>query len=141
MRVVEHIGRVVAIHPNHVEVMMQQQSACASCHAKGYCNPAEKGREIVVKAKREKGVSYAEGESVMLLISESNGFRAVFVTYLLPVLLCLVVLVAGSVLGIKESYAALATIAVLVIYFVFLFIFARKSKGKFDVTIEKIDNL
>lgn len=135
---IEHLGTVKSHEDGYYYILIEQQTACSTCHAKGYCNPAEKGRDIVVKVADRGDLDIKKGEKIKLFISKSNGLWAVALAYLIPVIICLFTLIILIELGISEPTSALITVGFIVIYFVFFLIFGQKFERKIDISIEKI---
>ncbi|HPS03960.1 MAG TPA: SoxR reducing system RseC family protein [Tenuifilaceae bacterium] len=134
--VVEHLGRVDAITNNDIRVVITSQSACESCHARGAC-PASESKEkfIVVTIPNH---NFIVGEPVKVLLKESLGFRALFLGYVLPLLVVLTTLFTLSAAGMSEKDAGLLSLAVLAPYYLGLYIFRKKIARKFEFGIEKI---
>lgn len=138
MKQIEHLGTVESFENGQVHVLIEQESACSGCHAKGYCNPAEKGREIVVKVNANDNLVVKKGDKVRLFISQTKGIWAVTFAYIIPVIICLLTLIIMLSLGVSEPLTALITIGILVIYFVFFLIFGHNFENKIDISIEKL---
>lgn len=135
---VEHIGAIENIEGRVAEVLIEQQTACASCHAKGFCNPAEKGRDIVVRGYIPDGVKVEVGERVKLVISQKRGLRAVALVYVIPVVISVLTLAVLISYGVAENIAALISLLIVAINFIILFTFERKKGNKTEILIEKI---
>lgn len=138
MSSVEHIGTVEKIEGRTAQVLIEQQTACASCHAKGFCNPAEKGRDILVKGAIPQGMVVEVGERVKLVISQKRGLRAVALVYIIPVVISVLTLAVLISYGVAENISALISLLVVAVNFIILFTFERKKGDKTEILIEKI---
>ncbi|HSA04597.1 MAG TPA: SoxR reducing system RseC family protein, partial [Tenuifilaceae bacterium] len=92
--VIEHLGRVDAVTANDIRVVIVSQSACASCHAKGACSASDTSEKIVVISKA--GHNYLVGETVKVLLKQSLGYKALFLGYILPLIVLLTALFTFS---------------------------------------------
>lgn len=124
---IEHLGRVEQIAGNVVTVNFTTQSACASCHAKGACSVSEiqeKVLEII-----NPGISVKVGEQVWIVLKQSMGFKALFLGYVLPLILLILFLITFISIFNNEAIGGLLSLFVLAVYYGVLF-FARKKIDK-----------
>ncbi len=92
--IIEHLGRVDAVTPNDIRVVIVSQSACASCHANGACTASDSAEKVVVITKSNH--NYLVGETVKVLLKQSLGFKALFLGYILPLIVIIVSLFVFS---------------------------------------------
>ena len=118
-------------------VNIVNQSACSSCHANGACSVSDiQEKEIEITNFNKQ---YKLGEQVTILFKESKGFTALFYGYVLPFILMLATLIiAGSVTN-NELYSGLLSIAILVPYYITLYIFRHLLKKVFNFEVEEIN--
>ena len=133
--VIEHLGRVDAVTPNDIRVVIVSQSACASCHAKGACTASKKKKKIIVISKTSH--NYLVGETVKVLLKQSLGYKALFLGYLLPLIILLTSLFTFSAF-MSEGKAGLFALATLLPYYAILYFFRNKIARQFNFDIEKI---
>ncbi len=136
-KAIEHKGRIDSIQGNEISVSFLAMSGCASCHAKGVCTAAdmqEKSVEVIDFTNQ-----YQEGEEVNVVLKQSLGFRALFLSYVLPFLLVLFILIILSVITKNEAIAGIGALSVLIPYYITLFFLKDKIRKKFTFTINKID--
>lgn len=133
---IRHPGLVDHIDGNHVFVKIMSQSACSTCHAKAMCSIAEVEEKIVEVIADNPG-QLKKGEMVMVAMKKSLGGSAVFLGYILP----LIILVAALVVFIKvtgnEGLSALISLALLVPYYLILFKLKDRLKNKFSFRLER----
>ncbi|MGE0078877.1 MAG: SoxR reducing system RseC family protein [Bacteroidales bacterium] len=134
--IIEHLGRVDAITPNDVRVVIVSQSACASCHAKGACTASDSTEKIVVITKPNH--NFLVGETVKVLLKESLGFKALFLGYILPLIVIIVALFSFSALGLSEVKAGLLSLLMLIPYYLVLYLFKNAIAKQFNFDIEKL---
>lgn len=132
---IRHPGLIEQVDSNRILVKILSQSACSTCHAKGMCNVAEV-EEKIVEVQNDHTHTWKPGMEVTVLMSRSLGSRAVFLGYVLP----LIVLVGSLVLFVavigNEGLAALISLVLTVVYYAILYLFRDNLKKKFNFSIE-----
>lgn len=138
MEKISHIGIVEDIKGQAVQVRIQQASACDLCHAKSICSSADT-KEKIVEVRATEG-SVAIGDKVMVEGAASMGMKAVFLAYVLPLILlilamvlCLTLIAPGN-----EVLAALVSLGILLPYALVLYFLKDKLSGKFRFEIRSL---
>ncbi|MBQ7945395.1 MAG: SoxR reducing system RseC family protein [Bacteroidales bacterium] len=140
MEKISHIGIVEDIKGQAVQVRIQQASACDLCHAKSICSSADTKEKIVEVRAAEGSVSV--GDKVMVEGAASMGMKAVFLAYVLPLILLILVMVLCLTLiapG-NEVVAALVSLGILLPYAVLLYLLKDKLSKKFRFEIRSLMN-
>ncbi len=133
---IEHKGRIDSIDGNKINVNFLAMSGCASCHAKGVCSAADMQEKFVEVFDFTN--QYKIGEEVNVTLRQSLGFRALFLGYVLPFILVLLILIILTSMTDNEAVAGLSALSVLVPYYLILFLLKDKIRKKFTFTINKI---
>jgi len=121
-----HEGIVAGVEGDSVSIVLTPGSSCAGCRAEGSCSVY--GNDVkLVKVKGKYFVH--QGEKVMVSISETQGFKALLLGYVVPLVIMVVCLVLCISLSAGELISGLAAIGILGPYYLILFIF-RKMIGK-----------
>lgn len=134
---VEHKGRIESINGDKISVSFIAYSGCASCHAKSYCSPSnmeEKSVEVTDFSNQ-----YAVGEDVHVVMNQNLGFKAIWLGYIQPLLFVILTLIILTEITGKEALSGLVAIAVLIPYYLTLYLFRKKLKQSFTFTIQKIE--
>lgn len=128
-----HSGIVKSIDNQHIVISVLSQAACVSCHAKGACSSSDI-QEKEIEITKWLG-EYAPGEHVEIISNESQGFRAVFLAYVLPLVFMVTELVVVLIATDNEVIAALGALIILSSYYFILYIFRKKlmKSLKFDI--------
>ncbi|MGC9373897.1 MAG: SoxR reducing system RseC family protein [Bacteroidales bacterium] len=134
---IEHRGRIESIKGNQIKVRFLAQSACASCHAKGFCSAADMQEKVVDVFDQPH--QYKVGETVNIVLRQSLGFKALWLGYVLPFLLVLSVLIILSVTTKNEVISGVGALSVLVPYYTILYYTRNKVQKQFTFTLHKID--
>jgi len=133
---IEHLGQIESILGDQVTVNFITQSACSSCHAKGACSAADmQEKEIKLKYPEFK---IKTGDQVWVVLKQSLGFKAVFLGYIFPLILIIVILITLSPALESEGKAGLASLGAVAIYYATLYIFREKIDKQFIFTLKQI---
>jgi positive regulator of sigma E activity len=130
---IQHDGTVKKVENSSVLVSIKSCSACSGCHAESICNLTGQEEKIVdVKGNYD----VLPGDTVTVLMKQSAGYKAVILSYLIP----LVVVIAGLFLlislSINELLAGLGSLLLLVPYFLILYLFRTKISRSFTFTLK-----
>lgn len=133
---IRHSGVIEKINDNTVFVRIVQQSACAGCHARSMCSASDTKEKIIEVTDYSK--SFQPQESVMLTGQSSLGLQAVFLAFVIPLILVVSAIALGASLAWAETTAATIALALLVPYYCFLYLMREKLKRRFIFTLEKV---
>ncbi len=132
----EHMGVVEDCKGQVVSVRIEQQAACAGCHARSACSAAEKEDKIVEVFYVKNDVK--KGDRVLLIGQSSLGLYAVLLAYVLPFLLVLLTLFLTSMFISSELISGTISLLVILPYYVVLSLFKERLKKKFSFDITKL---
>ena len=133
---VTHKGIVKEVSKKGIIVGIIAESACAACHAKGACSAADMAeKEIEIE---HDGRSFQVGQHVLITGKSSQGFKALFIAYLLPFLLIMTMLVISTNLTENEGLSGLLSIGILVPYYLMVYLFRNRLKRGFNFQIEPL---
>jgi sigma-E factor negative regulatory protein RseC len=117
---ITHEGVVQEVRDENITVSFVSQPACSSCNLKNSCTLAEsEARNLEILSQ---GENYHVGEKVNVVLSQSNGFRAVFLGYILPLITVCLSLVLLLKLTNNEALAGLVSILILIPYYLILWL-------------------
>ncbi len=132
---IEHMGMIEHISDDGIRVRFTSVSACAACHAKGVCSASDtEDKEVVVP---NTGGSFHTGDQVRVTMKASLGAKAVLIGYVYPFLLLLLMLIILTGTGITELRAGLFSLAVLVPYYLGVYLYRDKLNRTFGFSISK----
>ncbi|PTN06337.1 SoxR reducing system RseC family protein [Mangrovibacterium marinum] len=133
---ITHTGIVKKLSNQTIIVGIINQSACASCHAKGACSAADmKDKEVEIHSFEG---NYTVGQQVTIIGKTTQGFKALFLGYLLPFILVLTILIIATALGTNESTGGILALSSLVPYYFILYLFRNKLKKSFEFQIKPL---
>lgn len=134
-KIIEHTGIINHIDGNQVQVVIQQNSACSSCHAKGACVSSEKAEKTIEVQSLDSTLRV--GDSVVLSGRSSIGFWAVLLAFVIPFIIILLTLLISRYYVDSETVSGVMALAILIPYFIILSFFNDKMKSKFRFSIER----
>ena len=113
---IRHVGKVIDTVPGAVTVEIVSESACSACHAKGLCGVSE-SKTKTVRVSVGMDESFNVGDPVSVVLSASMGHKAVWICYVIPLVVLVASLLAALRLGLGELGAGLAAMAAVSVYY------------------------
>lgn len=135
-KTVRHEGEIISITPQVVTVKIESSSLCAACHAKGACTAADKAEKII-EAVNLYNLKLEVGEHVSVTMKRSLGMRAVVISYVVPLIILLFLLLTLHVLQLGELWTGLISLVGVGLYYLGLFLFKKRIASDFVFTIDK----
>ena len=133
---IAHDGIIVEITPDFTTVEILSSSACASCHAKGLCGMSEEEKKLIM-VPTDPYTVYSEGQQVKVMTKKSMGLKAVWISYVIPLLILLILILSlSSVIG-NEAYVGLVAIAGVALYYFVSWLLRNKLESEFVFYIEE----
>lgn len=133
---VQHRGIVERIVGDIVYVSVEQQSACAACHAKGICT--EQGAKRTIEVRSDHASQYNVGDRVIVaLLNNAMGFSSIIWGYMLPLVVLIIGLLLCKAIGLGDGPSAVISILAVAIYYGTMYIFRNKIEKKIQFTIIK----
>lgn len=131
-----HKGKIVEITPEFTTVEIISESACGSCHAKGLCGVSETESKAVQLPTRGWD-DYKVGDEVQVVLKASMGHKAVWLAYMIPLIVLLSVMFILLAAGWKDIQAALSAIVAVCEYYFVLWLFRKKLQNEYIFNIRK----
>lgn len=134
---VEQKGIVIKKQEDKLVVKIEQKSTCSSCHARGACTSLDKkDKEIEIKSKDI--ANYNIGDEVIITISTKLGMKAVFIAFVLPlILIVLALFLSIKIFSLSQSLSALISLLVLSAYYFLLYKQNLFLSKQFNFTIKE----
>ncbi|MBO8448333.1 MAG: SoxR reducing system RseC family protein [Bacteroidetes bacterium] len=127
---ISHRGIITAMTPELTTVEIISVSACAECHAKGVCGMSEsKMKEISVPTD-----PYSDrkvGDEVDVVLKKSMGLKAVWISYVIPLFILMILILSLSSVTVHEVYAGLGAIGGVALYYLLIYIFRDRLAKDF----------
>lgn len=127
---ISHIGRVKEMTPESTVVEIISSSACSACHAKGLCGVSEeKVKEIEVPT--DPYATWNVGDEVRVMLRQTMGLKAVWISYVVPLLILMILILTLSAVNVKEIYAGLVSIATVAVYYLVIYLLRNRLAKDF----------
>lgn len=133
---VDHKGTIIEITEGNIKVEIINKSMCAACHAKGFCTTGDTKDKVIDVAYFNNG-EYSVGDSVVVTMKRSMGFKAVWISYVIPLLILLIFLLTLHSLGFGELLAGLSSVLALGVYYLVVYLLRDRISTDFVFTIAK----
>ena len=127
---ITHRGKIIEITPDFTTVQIVVSSACSACHAKGLCGMSE-DEEKVIMVPTDPYTVYQVGDEVQVMTKMSMGLKAVWISYVIPLLILMILILSlSSVIG-NELLLGLVAIAGVALYYLGIWLFRDRLSNEF----------
>lgn len=134
---ISHKGVVRSISDEYIRVEILSKSVCSECHAKMMCTASDmKVKNIDIK--RHFYDQFEEGEEVNVSLTKTMGYKAVVISYLVPLGILLFLLLYLQNICASDLLVGLSCILGLGVYYFIVWLCRDKLANKFTFTIEKL---
>ena len=132
---ISHRGRIVSITPEITTVRIVSESACAACHAKGLCSLGDSTVKEVELPTRGWD-NWQVGDEVSVVLRASMGHKAVWLAYVVPLLVMVAALLGTLAAGGTELLAGAVAIAAVALYYGVLRLLRDRLKNEYIFNIK-----
>ncbi|MGN1046273.1 MAG: SoxR reducing system RseC family protein [Candidatus Cryptobacteroides sp.] len=133
---ISHTGKIIEITPEFTTVEIVSSSACSSCHAKGLCGMSEdKVKTIMIPT--DPYASYSAGDEVNVLLKKTMGLKAVWISYVIPLAILMILILSLSAVTVHEVYAGLGAVAGVALYYLGIYLLRDKLSKDFVFYIKE----
>ena len=132
---IRHIGTVENISGNMVKVRILQSAACTGCHAAKLCKSSE-SKEKIIEVHHVKADSLKPGDVVTIVGTLTQGLKATWWAYILPLILVVAVLAASFILSHNDGLSALVALGMLCLYYIIMYSQRKRFERSFQMKIE-----
>ena len=136
---IEHEGRVIAVDKDYISVEIVNKSACAACHAKAVCGASDEAVKVVEIAQDFSTLAddYQVGETVNVVMSSAMGTQAIWIAYVVPLLVLMASILVFSLCGAGEVLMGLGSLGVVALYYLGVYLLRNRISKIFIFSIEK----
>lgn len=132
---ISHRGRIVAITPEVTTVEIVSESACAACHARGLCSLGDSTVKQVELPTRGWD-DYSVGQEVNVVLRASMGHKAVWLAYVIPLLIMVAALLGTLAAGGSELLAGLLAIVAIALYYLVIWLLRGRLRNEYIFNIQ-----
>ena len=132
---ITHRGRIVSITPEYTTVEIVSESACAACHAKGLCSLGDsKIKQVEVPTRGWD--NYTVGQEVSVVLRATMGHKAVWLAYVVPLLVMVAALLGILSAGGSELAAGLGAIGAVAAYYAVIWLLRDRLRKEYVFNIK-----
>ncbi|MBO5808999.1 MAG: SoxR reducing system RseC family protein [Bacteroidales bacterium] len=132
---IRHSGRILEITPEFTTVQIVVSSACSSCHAKAMCGMSE-DEEKVIMVPTDPYSEHKVGDEVEVKTKMSMGLKAVWISYVIPLaVLMILILSLSPVIG-SELMLGLTAVSGVALYYLGIWLFRDRLSNEFVFYID-----
>ena len=133
---ITHRGKIIEITPDFTTVQIIVSSACSACHAKGLCGMSE-DEEKVIMVPTDPYTVYQVGDEVQVMTKMSMGLKAVWISYVIPLLILMILILSlSSVIG-NEVVVGLVSVAGVALYYLSIWLLRDRLADEFVFYIKE----
>ena len=132
---ISHRGRIVSITPEVTTVEIVSESACAACHAKGLCSLGD-SKVKQVELPTRGWDNYTVGQEVSVVLRATMGHKAVWLAYVVPLIILVAVLLGILSAGGSELSAGLGAIGAVALYYGVIWLLRERLRKDYVFNIK-----
>jgi len=134
---IDHQGKVIEANASYISVEILNKSACSSCHAKGACSMGDIKAKVV--EVENTGIDlFSVGEVVNVKMKKTMGYKALWYSYLIPLIILMVLLLSLQSVGLSEPVIGLSIIGAISLYYLVIWLLRDRLKREFIFVVEKL---
>ena len=127
---IRHDGKIVEITPEFTTVEILVSSACAACHAKGLCGMSEAEQKVIM-VPTDPYAEHKVGDQVTVKTKMTMGLKAVWISYVIPLAVLMILILSLSAVFEKEYMTGLVSIAGVALYYFGIWLFRDRLSNEF----------
>ena len=132
---IRHDGRIVEITPDFTTVEILVSSACSACHAKGLCGMSEE-EEKVIMVPTDPYAEHKVGDKVTVMTKMSMGLKAVWISYVIPLIILMILILSLSEIFDSQLLCGLASLGGVAVYYFIIWLFRNRLQNEFGFYLE-----
>ena len=132
---IAHPGRIVEIDKDFTTVQITVSSACSSCHAKGLCGMSG-DEDKVIMVPTDPYTERKLGDEVTVKTKMTMGLKAVWISYVIPLAVLLILILSLSAVFENEYLTGLVSIAGVALYYFGIWLFKDRLSTEFVFYID-----
>ncbi len=139
MKQISHYATITEVLSGRLKVKFRRYSACHNCDMRHGCGLMA-CQDKIIEIATPHAAQFRVGEEVAVSMAQNTGFWAVFLSYVLPLILMLAALTAAQILWNNELISGISAIIILIPYYFGLFLRHKSLAEKFRFTVSKISD-
>ena len=131
-----HTGKIVDITPEATTIEILVSSACSTCQAKAMCGMSE-DKEKLIMLPTDPYAEHKVGDEVQVATKMSMGLKAVWISYVIPLAVLMIIILSLSPVLENEFLCGLASVAGVAIYYFGIWLFRDRLSDEFVFYIKE----
>ena len=127
---IQHTGEIIDITPDFTTVKIIASSACSGCHAKSLCGMSE-DQEKVIMLPTDPYATYNVGDHVQIATKMSMGMKAVWISYVIPLMVLMILILSLSAVFESEVLTGLASVGGVALYYLEIWLIRDRLNNEF----------
>ena len=127
---IKHTGEIVEITPDFTTVKIIASSACSGCHAKSLCGMSE-DQEKIIMLPTDPYATYNVGDHVQVATKMSMGMKAVWISYVIPLIVLMILILSLSAVFESEALVGLASVGGVALYYLVIWLMRDRLNNEF----------
>lgn len=132
---IEHKGKIISITPEITTVEIIAEEACGSCNAKSLCSLGNAKTKLIEVPTRINNLGV--GDEVIVELKASMGHRAVWLAYIIPLLILIFAIMITSLCGLNELMSGLIGLGSIGVYYIIIYLFRSKLRKEYIFNIKQ----
>ena len=132
---IRHTGRILEIDKDFTTVEIVVSSACSSCHAKALCGMSE-DKEKIIMVPTDPYSERKVGDEVEVKTKMSMGLKAVWISYVIPLAVLMILILSLSSVLESQVACGLAAIGGVALYYFVIWLLRSRLQNEFVFYIE-----
>ena len=133
---ISHTGKVVEMTPEFTTVEILASSACSACHAKGLCGMSEE-KVKAISVPTDPYATWNIGDEVNVMLKQSMGLKAVWISYVIPLIILMILILTLSAVRVGEVYAGLISVGGIALYYMAIYLMRDRLADEFVFYIKE----
>ncbi len=131
-----HTGKIIEINKDFTTIEILVSSACSTCQAKAMCGMSE-DKEKLIMLPTDPYTVYQVGEEVQVATKMSMGLKAVWISYVIPLAVLMILILSLSPVIANEYARGGFAIAGVAVYYFFIWLLRDRLATEFVFYIKK----
>lgn len=127
---IHHTGKIIDITPDFTTVQIIASSACSGCHAKSLCGMSE-DQEKIIMLPTDPYSTHNVGDEVQVATKMSMGMKAVWISYVIPLIILMILILSLSAVFDSEVVTGLASVGGVAVYYLMIWLLRDRLNNEF----------
>ena len=125
-----HSGKIIEITSDFTTVEIIVDSACSGCHAKSLCGMSEE-QEKLISLPTDPYANHQVGDIVKVCTKMSMGMKAVWISYVIPLAILMILILSLSAVFDSEVLTGLTSVGGVVLYYLVIWLMRDRLNNEF----------